>query len=72
MQIHYHPEFDHLYLRFDARPQSATNLRVNDSTVLDVGADGRMVDMEISDASHTVRPASILRVKVQIHAASSV
>ena len=72
MEIHYHHEFDRLYLRFDPRPQSVTNVRVSDNIVLDVGADGRMVGIEILDASRTVRLESILPVKVQTEAVSSV
>jgi len=65
VDIQYHQGFDRLYIRFDLRPQTLTNVRVSESIVLDMGADDRIVGIEILDASKTVNLASILPVHVE-------
>ncbi len=63
MEVVYSQEFDRLYLRFDTRPQSVTNVRVREDIVLDVGADDRIVGIEILDASRTIRLGGILPIQ---------
>ena len=72
MEVCYHHEFDCLYLRFDPRPQPVTNLRVSDKIMLDVGADGKIVSIEITDASRTIHLGCILPIQVRARMVGSV
>ena len=54
MKITYQNDFDLLYIRFDEQQQTVTNQIVNDNIVLDIGADGKIVGIEFTDASNTV------------------
>ena len=55
MKITYHEKHDLLYIRLDEAPQLVTNRRVNEDVVLDLGADERIVGIEILDASKRLR-----------------
>lgn len=72
MEIYYYQEFDRLYLRFDPKPQPVTNVRLSDSIVLDVGADDKIVGIEILDASRTIHLGSILPIQVRAETAAPV
>ena len=62
MQIHYNDKTDLLYLRLDDDKQPVVNRRVSDDIVLDIGADDRVVGIEILDASRHVRMEKLLPV----------
>lgn len=62
MQIHYDAKSDLLYLRLDAEKQPVVNRRVSEDIVLDIGADDRVVGIEILDASRHVRMDKLLPV----------
>jgi len=51
MQILYNTKTDLLYLRLDERKQPVINQRVTEDIALDVGEDGKIVGIEILDAS---------------------
>ena len=51
MKISYDDRTDLLYLRFDERKQEVENKRVTDDVVLDIGAGGKIIGIEILDAS---------------------
>lgn len=51
MKISYDDRTDLLYLRFDERKQEVENKRVTDAVVLDIGAGGKIIGIEILDAS---------------------
>ena len=51
MKIPYDDRTDLLYLRFDERKQEVENKRVTDDVVLDIGAGGKIIGIEILDAS---------------------
>ncbi len=51
MKISYDDRTDLLYLRFDERKQEIENKRVTDDVVLDIGAGGKIIGIEILDAS---------------------
>ena len=51
MKISYDDRADLLYLRFDERKQEVENKRVTDDVVLDIGAGGKIIGIEILDAS---------------------
>jgi uncharacterized protein YuzE len=51
VKISYDDRTDLLYLRFDERKQEVENKRVTDDVVLDIGAGGKFIGIEILDAS---------------------
>ena len=51
MKISYDDRTDLQYLRFDERKQEIENKRVTDDVVLDIGAGGKIIGIEILDAS---------------------
>jgi uncharacterized protein YuzE len=69
MQILYNATVDLLYLRLDDRPQEVVNQRVSDDMVLDIGADGRIVGIEILDASRNVNLTGLLPLEYAVTAA---
>ena len=66
MQIQYDATTDLLYLRFDDRKQEVVNKRISDDIVLDLGENGKIVGIEILDASRHLRLERLLPVKYQI------
>ena len=63
MNITYDDKTDLLYIRLDDRKQDVINKRVSDDIVLDVGADDRIVGIEILDASKHVTLDNLLPIK---------
>ena len=51
VNISYDDRTDLLYLRFDERKQEVENKRVTDDVVLDIGVGGKIIGIEILDAS---------------------
>ena len=51
MKISYDDRADLLYLRLDERKQEVENKRVTDDVVLDIGVGGKIIGIEILDAS---------------------
>jgi uncharacterized protein YuzE len=51
VKISYDDRTDLLYLRFDERKQEVENKRVTDDVVLDIGVGGKIIGIEILDAS---------------------
>lgn len=66
MQIHYNPQTDLLYLRFDERKQPVVNRRVSEDIVLDIGEDNKIVGIEILGASEHLRLEAVLPVSYAI------
>ena len=54
MNISYNDKTDCLYIRLDDRKQDLENRRVDEDIVLDIGAGGRIVGIEILDASERI------------------
>lgn len=65
MKISYDVKRDLLYIRFDERKQPLINRRLDEDIVLDIGEDGRIVGIEILDASKRVRLEALLPVELQ-------
>ena len=63
MKISYDDRTDLLYLRFDERKQEVENKRVTDDVVLDIGAGGKIIGIEILDASLHLDPDRLLPVR---------
>ena len=66
MQILYNDKTDLLYLRLDERKQQVINKRLSEDIVLDIGEDGRIVGIEILDASKHLNLERLLPVKYEI------
>jgi uncharacterized protein YuzE len=63
MNLHYDAAADLLYLRFDDRKQELVNKRVSEDIVLDLGDDGKIVGIEILDASKSLDLSRVLPVE---------
>jgi uncharacterized protein YuzE len=66
MQILYNDKTDLLYLRLDERKQQVINKRLSEDIVLDIGEDGRIVGIEILDASRHLNLERLLPVKYEV------
>jgi len=66
MNIIYNDKTDLLYIRLDDRKQDVINKRISEDIVLDIGADDRIIGIEILDASKRVTLDRILPVKYDI------
>ncbi len=66
MRIFYDDKADLLYLRLDERRQELTNERVMEDMVLDIGDEGKIVGIEILDASKHVDLKQILPVGYEV------
>jgi len=54
MQITYDTTNDLLYIRFDKKEQTVTNVTVNDNIILDINQENKLVGIEILDASEII------------------
>ena len=63
MKIYYDDRADLLYLRFDERKQELMNRRVTEDVVLDIGEAGKIVGIEILDASKHLDLARLLPIQ---------
>ena len=66
MEIRYNANSDLVYIRLDQRNQDIVNRRLAEDIVLDIGADNRIVGIEILDASKHLNLADLLPVKYQV------
>lgn len=66
MQIVYDAKADLLYIRLDDQKQDVVNKRVTEDVVLDLGAEDRIVGIEILDASQRLHLERILPVNYDI------
>jgi uncharacterized protein YuzE len=66
MQVRYDTTADLLYLRLDDTRQEVVNRRVDEDIVLDIGKGGKIVGIEILDASKRVRMDRLLPVEYPV------
>jgi uncharacterized protein YuzE len=66
MKIYYDDKTDLLYIRFDERKQEVENKRVTEDVVLDLGEGGKIVGIEILDASKHINLESILPTHYEV------
>ncbi len=66
MRVIYNPNSDLLYLRLDDRKQQVINRRVDESVVLDLGDDQKIVGIEVLDASKHLSLEKLLPVEYEI------
>ena len=71
MKLNYYPETDSLYIDLSELP-SVESREISEGVILDYGADGRLVGIDIDNASHKVEmeklvlsklPATVERVR---------
>lgn len=70
MIVNYDSNFDLLYLQLEAKITSTENRRVSDDIVLDIDADGKIVGIEILDASKNVHLKNLLPINYEVKKAS--
>ena len=70
MNIAYNDKTDLLYLRLDDRKQDVINKRVSEDVVLDVGENGKIIGIEILDASRHVSLDKLFPIKYEVAKAS--
>jgi len=63
MNIVYNDKTDLLYIRLDDEKQEVINKRVSEDIVLDIGENGRIIGIEILDASQHVSLDKLLPVQ---------
>jgi uncharacterized protein YuzE len=63
MKITYDDKSDLLYIRLDESKQDVINKRIDDDVVLDIGDGGKIVGIEILEASAHVNLSKILPIQ---------
>ena len=63
MNISYNDKSDLLYMRLDDKKQDVINRRVSDDVVLDIGEKGRIIGIEIINASRHLNLDKLLPVQ---------
>ena len=71
MNITYNDKTDLLYLRMDDKKQNVVNRRVSEDIVVDIGENGKVVGIEILDASKHVNLESVLPIRYVVPQASA-
>ncbi len=66
MLVLYGSKTDLLYIRLDDRAQDMLNHRVSDDVLLDIGAEDRIVGIEIMDSSRRVNLQQLLSVECRV------
>ena len=66
MNIQYNDRTDLLYIRLDDRKQDVINKRVTEDIVVDVGEGGKIIGIEILDASRHVAMDRLLPVHYEV------
>ena len=70
MKIYYDDHSDLLYIRFEERKQELENKRVTEDIVLDIRDGGKIVGIEILDASRHINLENVLPTHYEIPKAS--
>jgi len=63
MRLNYHPETDSLYIDLSERP-SAESREISEGVVLDYDAEGRLVGIDIDNASKKVELKTLILSKL--------
>ena len=63
MKLNYYPETDSLYIDLSERP-SAENREISEGVVLDYDADGKLVGIDIDNASNKVEMKLLILSKL--------
>jgi uncharacterized protein YuzE len=65
MTIFYDNKSDLLYLRLEPSKQEVVNKRVSEDVVLDIGENGKIIGIEILDASKHVNLDALIPIEYQ-------
>lgn len=65
MNIFYNSKTDLLYFRLEEKKEEVINKRVSDNIVTDIGEDGKIIGIEIMDASKNLHLDSVLPIKYE-------
>ena len=65
MQVTYNSTTDLLYIRMDPETHQLTNKKISEEIVLDIGEDGKIVGIEILDASKLLNLSSVLPISIK-------
>ena len=63
MKLNYHPETDSLYIDLAERP-SAESLEISEGVVLDYDSDGKLVGIDIDNATNKVELKKLILSKL--------
>ena len=63
MRLNYYPDTDSLYIEFSERP-STESREISEGIVLDYDADGRLVGIDIDNASNKVEMNRLILSKI--------
>ena len=66
VKISYDDRVDLLYIRFDERKQEVENKRLTEDIVLDIGDGGKIVGIEVLDASQHISLENILPTHYEV------
>lgn len=70
MKLSYHPETDSLYIELSPRP-SADSDEVSEGVVLDYDASGKLVGIDIDNASHKLDLREITSDQLPVRASAA-
>ena len=66
MYITYDNKTEVLYIRFDDKKQEVVNRRISENIVLDIGADDKVIGIEILDAPKHVNLEKVLPISYDL------
>ncbi len=64
MEITYNEKTNLLYLRIDPKSQNVVNQRIEEGVVLDIGEEGKIIGIEIMNASEKVNLKELFPIKI--------
>ncbi len=64
MEITYNEKTNLLYLRIDPKSQNVVNPRIDHDVVLDIGKEGKIIGIEIMNASKKVNLKELFPIKI--------
>lgn len=70
MTVNYDSKTDLLYIRLDIQKTDVINKRISDDVILDINEEGKIVGIEIMDASKNVELNALLPVEFNVKKAS--
>jgi uncharacterized protein YuzE len=70
MKLNYYPDTDSLYIALSPNPSADSN-EVAEGVVLDFDADGRLVGIDIDNASHKLDLHELTTDRIPVHASAA-
>jgi len=66
MRVHYDANTDLLYIRLDDKKHKSLNKRISEDIVLDIGKNGKIIGIEILDASKHLNVKKLFPVNAEL------